>query len=182
VLARLIPGGDTLVHTLGLRELPRWSRDGRTLYFVRHVPGAIYQLRDESANPVELRSYTSAIWRAKAHGTGAQRLLVEDAYAFAPLQLTPDGRALVFSRIANIEALRLQRLLGNRVNNALLERYRPTVSVQRLDLTTGRVQTLVAHGGRPAVASSRSPPHRQTARAGTSTAPYRAQTSRLPRR
>jgi hypothetical protein len=151
MLARLSPGGDSLVRTLGLGKLPRWSRDGRTLYFVRRVPGVIYRLRDESGNLLELRSYTSAIWRAKRDGTGAHRLVVEDAYAFGPLQLTTDGRALVFSRIANIEALWLHRLPGNRVNNALLRRYRPTVSVQRLDLTTGRVQTLVAHGGRAAV-------------------------------
>jgi hypothetical protein len=64
----------------------------------------------------------------------------------------PAARATVRSNTTvQVFLLWLHRLPGNRVNTALLQRYRPTVSVQRLDLTTGRVQTLVAHGGRPAV-------------------------------
>ncbi len=152
VLSRLPSGGaDTTVVTLGSGELPRWSRDGRTLYFVRRTPGAIYHLRDNYGNRLDLQTYTSAIWRAGSDGTGQRRLLAENAYTFGPLQLSPDGRALIYTRVANDDALWAHRLPGDRIDTTYLSAFQPALSVERLDLVTGAVGTLAAPAARPAV-------------------------------
>jgi len=154
VLARLKPasnGPGGIVRTIGDAELPRWSRDGRTLYMVRRVPGVVHHLRDEFGNGLDFQTYVSAIWRADSDGSGLRQLLAENAYTFGPPRLSPDGHALYYTRIANDDDIWARRLAGNRTTSALLQRYRPALTVERLDLVTGRASTLVADAARPAV-------------------------------
>jgi len=154
VLARLKPGSNGpggLVRTIGAAELPGWSRDGQTLYGVRRVPGVVYHLRDEFGNRLDFQTYTSAIWRANADGSGFRQLLAENAYTFGPLQVSPDGHTLCYTRIANDDDIWAHRLTGNRTTSALLRRYRPVLTVERLDVTTGHTSTLVAYAARPVV-------------------------------
>ena len=50
--------------------VPAWSRDGRTLYFVRRTPGPLLSLRDSLGNAIASQTYTTAIWQARADGSG----------------------------------------------------------------------------------------------------------------
>src|SRR5207237_8394081 len=96
------------------------------------------------------QTYPSAVWRCNANGSGLRRLATLDAFGLGPLQLTPDGRALVFARVDNSWALWRHRLAGDRVTPALVARYGPRVAVVRLGLN-GAVATLVADAHLPAV-------------------------------
>ena len=148
VLTDLRPGAP--VRTIASGELPLWSRDGRVLYFVRRTPGSVLHMHDSFGNGTDSQTYTSAVWRCNANGSGLRRLATLDAFGLGPLQLTPDGRALVFARIDNSWALWRHRLAGDRITPALVARYGPRVAVVRLGLD-GAVATLVADAHLPAV-------------------------------
>jgi WD40-like Beta Propeller Repeat len=131
-------------------QLPRWSADGQTLYFVKRVPGRTLRLHDESGNTYGFQTETSEIWRANADGSHQLRLLSEDAYGFGPLSLTPDGHSIVFSRIDNDWGIFQHRLAGNRFTAAIVTKYGPKAAVQRFD--SGHLPVFIANdAGSPAV-------------------------------
>lgn len=148
VLAAPRPG--SLGRVVAPGELPAWSRDGRTLYFVRRTPGPLLSLRDSLGNAIASQTYTTAIWQARADGSGPRRIAAFDAFGTGPLHVTPDGRSLVFARVDNSWALWRHRLAGDVVTPALQARYGPRVAVVRLSLD-GTLRTLVADAGQPAV-------------------------------
>jgi WD40-like Beta Propeller Repeat len=131
-------------------ELPAWSRDGRALYFVRRTPGPLLHMRDSFGNATDSQTYTTAIWRSRADGSGLQRISSFDAFGTGPLQFAPDGRSLVFARVDNSWALWRHRLAGDLITDALRARYGPRVTVTRLGLD-GRLISLAADAGQPAV-------------------------------
>ena len=96
------------------------------------------------------QTYTTAIWRCNADGSGVRRIAAIDAFGTGPLQLAPDGRSLIFARVDNSWALWRHRLAGDVVTPALQARYGPRVAVVRLSLD-GTLRTLVADAGQPAV-------------------------------
>ena len=135
-----IPGG----------ELPTWSADGQTLYFVKQVPGRTLYLKDSSGNNLGFQTQTSQIWRANGDGSHPLKLLAEDAFGFGTLNLTPDGSAIIFSRVDNDWGIWQHRLAGNRFTPAIETQYGPKVQIQRFD--SGHLPvTIVANAGRPAV-------------------------------
>jgi hypothetical protein len=131
-------------------ELPAWSRDGRTLYFVRRTPGPVLHMRDSLGNETDSQTYTTAVWQGRADGSGLRQIASFDAFGTGPLHLAPDGHSLVFARVDNSWALWRHRLAGNVVTPALLARYGPRVAVVRLGIG-GTLRTLVADAGQPAV-------------------------------
>ncbi len=153
VVTELAP--DASVEKVGAGGVPVWSSDGQTLYFVQRIDqgeSLILQPADGSVfTPLLLKRFTSAIWSANADGSEPEPLLEEDVYAYGLPSPTPDGRALVFSSIDNSTTLWENRLPNDTYDADLLERYSPHIRIQRLDLTTGEVTTLVEGAGRPAV-------------------------------
>lgn len=131
-------------------ELPLWARDGRTLYFVRRAPGPVLHMRDSVGDVADAQTYTTAIWRCAADGAHLRRIAAFDAFGTGPLQLAPDGRALIFAKVDNSWALWRHRLAGDRVTEALRTRYGPRVTLVRLDLN-GPLHTLVSDAHQPAV-------------------------------
>jgi hypothetical protein len=148
VLAQPQPGA--LGSAVAPGELPAWSRDGRTLYFVQRTPGPVLHMRDSLGNEIDSQTYTTGVWQSRADGSGLRRIASFDAFGTGPLQLTPDGHSLVFARVDNSWALWRHRLAGDVVTPALLARYGPRVAVVRLGIG-GTLRTLVADAGQPAV-------------------------------
>jgi hypothetical protein len=99
-------------------------------------------------NQRDLRVFTSAIGQAQADGTHVSGLFAADAFGLSALNLTRDGRSLVFSRVDNDWALWRHRT-GN-VLPPTQGPYAPTVRILRLDLGRG-VSMLATNAGRPAV-------------------------------
>jgi hypothetical protein len=135
-------------------DLPSWSPDGQTLYFVQHsgtyVSGAMAGMRPPRPRIL--------VMRARADGSHTQRLMGEDAYATGPLHPTAEGRALIFSRIPDDRTWwqKLAALPGGIAEGAnwsdpTLQPFIPRTSIQRLDLRTGDVMTLVGDAGQPAI-------------------------------
>jgi hypothetical protein len=111
--------------------------------FVREFNG-----RDALGNPRGLRIYRSAIYRADAAGMSMVRLYSADAYGFGTLNLTPDGRSLIFSQVDND-----WEIWRHRKGNVLAPdqgKYGPKVQIQRLDIGKGPV-TLAHNAGLPVV-------------------------------
>ena len=96
------------------------------------------------------QTYTTAISRCNADGSGVRRIAASDAFGTGPLQLAPDGRSLIFARVDNSWALWRHLLSGDRITDAVRARYGPRVSVVRLGLD-GTLRTLVADAHQPAV-------------------------------
>jgi hypothetical protein len=139
-----------LIRNIGPGELPSWSPDNRTLYFTRRAPGRTLHMIDGSGNRVGFQTFVSSIWRANADGTHVLRLLSENAFAFGPLNVTPDGRSLIYSRVDNDLNLYNHRLPGDRFTDQMVKLYGPTVNVERFD--SGQRPVVIApNAGRPAV-------------------------------
>jgi Tol biopolymer transport system component len=132
-------------------ELPHWSPDGHTLYFVQRTQQQNLGWQDELGNSVGTTIFSSAIWQANSDGSHLARLTKQDAYGFGPLHTTPDGKALIFAWIDNSWNLWRHRQAGNRVPDSVLAQYGPTTSVRRLDLATRSLKTLATNAGRPEV-------------------------------
>jgi dipeptidyl aminopeptidase/acylaminoacyl peptidase len=148
ILVSLTSGA--IIRTLAGGELPLWSPDGKILYFVKRVPGKVLRMHDAAGNAVALQTEASQIWRANGNGSQPLRLLSEDAYGFGPLNLTPDGRAIIFSRVDNDWGIWQHRLAGTRFNQAIISQFGPRVRIERFD--SGRLPvTIAADAGRPAV-------------------------------
>jgi hypothetical protein len=144
------PRTGTAARTVAPGEMPAWSPDGRFLYFVQRVPGRVLKMTDPNGNSVSIATYTTILWQADARGTYLQRLAIENAYGTGFLQVTPDGRSLVYSRVDNAWSLWQHRLSGGRFTDAMLQRYGPKVRIERLDLGRQPV-TILAGVGLPAV-------------------------------
>jgi hypothetical protein len=142
------PSSGSVVRRVAEGELPLWSRSGTSLYFVQRRPGAVLHATDAFKNPRDLRIFTSAIEQAHADGTHVTRVFSADAFGFGALNLTSDGRSLIFSRVDNDWALWRHRH-GN-VLPATQGPYAPTVRILRLDLGRG-TSTLATNAGNPAV-------------------------------
>jgi hypothetical protein len=99
-------------------------------------------------NQRDLRIFTSAVEQARGDGTHVSRIFAADAFGCSALNLTRDGRSLVFSRVDNDWALWRHRT-GN-VLPPTQGPYAPTVRILRLDLGRG-THTVAANAGRPAV-------------------------------
>ena len=97
-----------------------------------------------------METYTTAIWRANADGSHLLRVTSQDAFGFGHLQMTPDGRFLIYSRVDNPWNLWQHRLAGNRYTNTLLQLYGPRVSIQRLAVG-GQPVTIASGAGSPVV-------------------------------
>ena len=145
------PRTGTIRRTVAPGELPSWSPDGRSLYFVQRTRQQQLGWQDELGNNLGTSIFSSAIWRAGGDGAHPTRLTTQDAYGFGPLSVTPDAKALIFSRIDNSWNLWQHRQAGNRIPTSFLSRYGPTTSVQRLDLATHAVKTLASTAGHPEV-------------------------------
>ncbi len=149
-LALANPRSGAILRTIGAGELPAWSPDGRTLFFVRRTPGRVLTTRDTLGNTVALQTYYSAIWQADSGGTHLRRLTLQNRFAFGPLNVAPGGHALIYSAIDNDWALWRHRQPGGRFSAALLQKYAPAIAVQRLDV--GAAPTVVAsNAGRPEI-------------------------------
>jgi Tol biopolymer transport system component len=148
VLVNLNSGA--IVRSIAAAQLPRWSADGQTLYFVKRVGGRTLHLQDESGNKYGFQTETSEIWRANGDGSHQLRLLSEDAYGFGPLSLTPDGHSIIFSRVDNDWGIFQHRLAGNRYTTAIVAKYGPKAAIQRFD--SGHLPIFIANdAGSPAV-------------------------------
>jgi len=152
----------SLEANLGVGGLPAWSRDGRTLYFVRrtgkqlmHMTGPFYVRANGSVmgsdEPRDDLAFVTSIWMTQANGSHPVRITSLDAFGTGPLQVTRDGRSLIFSLVDNPWNLYHHLLPSGRYTAALLQRYGPHVSIRRLDLVTGRITTIIRDAGRPAV-------------------------------
>jgi dipeptidyl aminopeptidase/acylaminoacyl peptidase len=141
VLRNVAQGGD----------LPVFSPDGKTVYFVRRTVQGTLHYQDLQGDPGQSNVYRTEIWRAATAGGRPVTVLSEDAYGFGRLSVTSDGRSLIFGSVDNATSLWEHRLPGDQITTQLLETYGPTVSVQRLNLATGAVRTLVANASWPAV-------------------------------
>jgi hypothetical protein len=137
-------------HDLGRGELPAWSADGQSLYFVRRTLTSVLRFKDASGNPTPSNVYRTSIWRAGADASGLTRLVDEDAYGFGFLNVSSDGGTLVFSRVDNATQLWQHRLTNDAFNSTLLKRYGPQVTVQRYS-GDGSPTTLFRDGGLPSV-------------------------------
>jgi WD40-like Beta Propeller Repeat len=145
------PSSGRSQQTIGQGEMPIWSPDGKFLYFVRRIAGKTLMLRDSANIPMSSQIYTSEIWRVDADGSHVTRILSEPAYGFGPLSVSSDGRTIFFSSVGTDSRLWQHRLSGNRFDERLLKKYGPEVKLQRVDVGTGTVVTLVTNAGRPAV-------------------------------
>jgi hypothetical protein len=134
-------------------ELPTWSHDGRTLYFVQRTQQQNLGWQDAFGNTVGTTIFSTAIWQARSDGSGLSRLTTQDAYAFGPLSAMSDGKALIFALIDNSLNLWRHRQADNHIPDSVLAQYGPTTSVRRLDLATRSLVTLATNAGRPEVQS-----------------------------
>lgn len=147
----VIDGGTLRVtRDLGAGELPTWSPDGGSLYFVRRVKIGVLSFKDSMGNVVASNVYRTSLWRADATGQGLRRLVREDAYGFGLLNVAPHGGSLVFSRVDNATVLWQHRLKNGRFNSGLVKRFGPSVAVQRWSQEGGLV-TLTTDSGLPSV-------------------------------
>jgi Tol biopolymer transport system component len=139
-----------IIGNTGRGELPTWSPDGHTLYFVEQTPGKVLPLQDPLGNKLQLVTFVTSIWRANADGTHVLRLVSSDAYGFGPLNVTPDGASLIYSSVENDWGLYNHRIAGNRYTDQILKQYGPKVQVMRFD--SGRQPVAIApNAGQPAV-------------------------------
>jgi hypothetical protein len=143
------PASGRVLHRPGIGELASWTRDGRTLYFVRRQVAHDLKAHDSAGNSIELTMYRSAIVQAWGNGSHQKTLLTADAYGFGPLNVLPGGASLIFSRIDNAWALWNARRNGVLPFNGVT-RYPPAIQVERLDVGKGLV-TLARNAGKPAV-------------------------------
>src|SRR5205807_572020 len=95
------PRTGTMVRTVGPGELPAWSHDGKTLFYVRRITGKLLHMFDSVTNPISSQTYTSEIWRTDSEGKNGVRLLRQDAFGLGPLQVMPDNHILIFSHVDN---------------------------------------------------------------------------------
>jgi Tol biopolymer transport system component len=138
-----------IVGNTGRGELPTWSPDSRTLYFVDQTPGKALKLQDPSGNKLTFITNVTSIWRANADGTHVLRLAAADAYGFGPLNITPDGGSLIYSSVDNDWNLYNHRLTGNRYTDQILKQYGPKVQIMRFD--SGKAPVAIApNAGQPA--------------------------------
>jgi hypothetical protein len=150
-VALLDPATGRPLRVVGKGELPAFSPNGATLYFVRRVAEQTLGFHDTNANNVPSTVYRSEIWRVDSAGLHPVKILSQQAYGFGPPTVTPDGGSIIFSRVDNASTLWQHRLPGDRFDASLLASYGPAVRVQRLNLATGAVRTLMQNAGRPAV-------------------------------
>jgi Tol biopolymer transport system component len=131
-------------------ELPLWSRTGTTLYFEHRI--VIKQLPFKDAYGYQFVGVQrrTGIWRANADGTAPTLLLGQDAFGFGPLNLTPDGKMMIYSSVDNETTLEQHLPANGRITQALLQRYGPRVRIQRYAIGDG-VKTLRIGAGMPAV-------------------------------
>jgi Tol biopolymer transport system component len=131
-------------------ELPVWSRDGRTLYFEQRLVLKQLQLSDEQGSPFLGLQERTAIWRANADGSSATLLIGQDAFGFGPLNLTADGKAMIFSSVDNETGLLQHLPAKGQLTPALLQQFGPRVRIQRYDVGAS-ITTLLVGAGMPAV-------------------------------
>jgi len=150
-VALLDPATGRALRIIGRGELPAWSPDGKTLYFVRRTAQRTLMFHDSNNNTVPSQVYRSEIWRTNASGQQLTKVLTEPAYGFGPLAVTTDGQSVIFSRVDNASRLWQHRLAGNRFDDRLVKAYGPTVSVDGVNVTNGAVTEVVSNAGRPAM-------------------------------
>lgn len=131
-------------------ELPIWSRDGKTIYFEHRTVVKQLPLTDQLGNQFLGLQERTGIWRANADGSSATLLIGQDAFGFGALNLTPDGKALIFSSVDNETGLLLHLPAKGRLTQALLQQFGPRVRLQRYDIGAA-VATLLVGAGMPAV-------------------------------
>jgi Tol biopolymer transport system component len=93
----------------------------------------------------------AALWIAPADGSEPVKLVDRAAYAFGEPSPASDGSFVVFTRIDNSSDLWENRLEGATYTQALLDEYGPEARIQRYDMSTGELTTLVTNGFRPKV-------------------------------
>lgn len=145
------PRTGTIQRRLGPGELPAWSHDGRSLFYVRRTPGRMLHKKDAFGNDTGSQIYQSAIWRTDANGMHGVRLLLQNAYGFGPLNVSPDKTVLIFSRTDNAwKFYRYRDRLQGPISSAQAKRAMPQVQIERLQIGEG-IRTLIHQAGRPAV-------------------------------
>jgi hypothetical protein len=146
------PGSGAVLHRAGAGEIPSWTPDGRTLFFVRRAVTRVLRGRDTLGNSVQLTIYRSAIVQSWANGTHQQTLYSGDAYGFGPLNVLTGSGSLIFSRIDNAWTLWNARHNGVLPTTAAPSgsRYAPAIRVQRLD--PGGVPVTLANNAASAAA------------------------------
>ena len=148
MVAMVHPAGAPGSRAITTGELPTWGIGDKHVYFVQRTT------RQVLGDPMDYatRACTSSIWRANGDGSHLQRLLVQDVFAFGPLQLTADGQSLIFSSVENPWNIwRHQPTTIAGYTPDFVKAYGPQVSVRMLNLSTGKLTTLVHNAGRPAV-------------------------------
>lgn len=150
-VALFSPTTGRVLRTVGDGELPVFSRDGATLYFVRQAMQQTLNFQDSSGSAMPSQVNRSEIWRLGSGDAQPVMIFSEDAFGFGPPAMTPDGNAIIFSSVENDTTMWQHRLPGDRLDAQLIASYGPQVSVQSLNLATGTVQTLMQNAGRPAV-------------------------------
>jgi len=139
-------------HTVARGELPAWSPDGSSLYFVYRHTVRTLPARLPQNGPISLPVYRSAVMQARADGSHATSLFSADAYGFGPLNLVNGGQVLLFSRIENDWNLwrhRSQRGVLP-IGPGYTSPYFPQVAVMRWD-RGGGLRIIERNAGQPAV-------------------------------
>ena len=144
----------SVIRVVSLGIEPIWSPDGSALYFFRQIPGPTLEVNQGDAtasNKLQMTTASSSLWRIDANGAHLTQLTTADAYAFTWLQLTPDGRSLVFSSTDNPWQIWKHRSAGNWITFSTFYKYLPTVSIQRIDLATHKLTTVIRDASGPEV-------------------------------
>jgi pimeloyl-ACP methyl ester carboxylesterase len=134
---------DTLVHG----SQPTWARSGRELFFVRQTL--------EQTLPIPSSSYPIAIFATSVYIAPANlaqpRRLVTLQGSVGPLHPSADGRFIVFASIDNPWELQRHLQEGSPFSDATTAQYAPPSLIQLLDVTTGKITTLVRNAENPQV-------------------------------
>ncbi len=138
--------------TAGTGELPSWSPDGRSLYFVRRTAIGELSFTSPQTGAYAAQMYTSAVWSARADGSRTALLLARDAHALGPLRVRAGNSSIVYSSVDNMTSLAYHLLPGHSYTAALIQRYGPQVRIERY-MPGGGTMTLLRGAGSPAVHS-----------------------------
>jgi hypothetical protein len=146
------PHTGRILRVAGRGELPGWSPDGNSLYFIDRTQVRTLPARDTGGHPFPLPVFRSAVLRANADGGHAAPLFSTDAFALGPLNLVNSGQALIFSRVENDWNLWRHRSKNGTlpIGPGYTSPYFPRVDVMRWD-RGGRLRVIESNAGRPVV-------------------------------
>jgi hypothetical protein len=145
-----VPRPGAAYRTVAPGELPAWSPDGQTLYFVQRTMIGGFAFTSPQTGDYTAQVYTSAVWRARADGSMPALVLAQDAYGLGPLTIQAGASSIIYSSVDNMTALAYHLLPNHVYSAALLQRYGPQVRIQQYVPGSG-ITTLLSGGGNPAV-------------------------------